>query len=86
QATTFTFVSSQDAEVTIKIYTVAGQLIQTLANRFARSGFNMIEWDGRDVAGDLPANGVYLYKLIARSAADTDASQKEIIGKLAIVR
>lgn len=86
QSTTFTFISNQDAEVTIKIYTVAGQLIQTIPNRFARSGFNMIEWDGRDEAGDLPANGVYLYKLIARPLSDTEASQKEIVGKMAIVR
>jgi hypothetical protein len=86
QSTTFTFISNHDAEVTIKIYTVAGQLIQTIANQFARSGFNMIEWDGRDAAGDLPANGIYLYKLMARSLADSDSKPKEVVGKLAIVR
>jgi len=86
QSTTFTFISNLDAEVTIKIYTVAGQLIQTISDRFARSGFNMIEWDGRDANGDLPANGVYLFKLIARSVADSESSQREMVGKLAIVR
>ncbi len=86
QNTTFTFISNQDAEVTIKIYTVAGQLIQTVERQFARAGFNMIDWDGRDQAGDLPANGVYLYKLVARSLGNSEASQKEVIGKLAIVR
>jgi hypothetical protein len=86
QTTTFTFIANHDAEVTIKIYTVAGRLIRTLDSRFARSGFNMIEWDGRDGVGDPPANGVYLYKLIARSLSEPEASQTEIVGKLAIVR
>lgn len=86
QNTTFTFISNRDAEVTIKIYTVAGQLIQTLERQLARAGFNMIDWDGRDLAGDRPANGVYLYKLIARSLGNSEVSQKEVIGKLAILR
>jgi hypothetical protein len=46
----------------------------------------MIDWDGRDLAGDRPANGVYLYKLIARSLGNSEVSQKEVIGKLAILR
>lgn len=84
--TTFTFISNQDAEVQIKIYTVAGQLIRTLEHPFARNGFNMVEWDGRDASGDIPANGVYLYKLIATGQGTEGMTQKEIIGRLAIIR
>ncbi|MCG8606675.1 type IX secretion system sortase PorU, partial [bacterium] len=84
--TTFTFNANREAEVTIKIYTVSGQLIQTLEYPLAQSGFNMVEWDGRDADGDMPANGVYLYKLIARSPDDASASQREVVGRIAIVR
>ena len=84
--TTFTFNSSQDAEVQIKVFTIAGQLIRTLKDPFVSRGFNMIDWDGRDESGDIPANGVYLYKLIARTQSSSGISQKEIIGRLAIVR
>ncbi len=86
QETTFTFISNQDAEVVIKIYTVSGQLIRTLEYPFATSGFNMIEWNGRDARGDLPANGVYLYKLIARSPGESGMIQEEFVGRLAIIR
>lgn len=86
QNTTFTFISNQDAEVTIKIYTISGQLIQTLEYPLAASGFNMVQWDGRDAEGDFPANGVYLYKLIARSEEQSGVVQKEFVGRLAILR
>ncbi|MFQ5649019.1 MAG: type IX secretion system sortase PorU [bacterium] len=84
--TTFTFFANQDAEVRIKIYTVAGQLIQTVEYLNVRNGFNMIDWDGRDAQGDIPANGVYLYKLIAKAQGSNGLMQKEAIGRLAIIR
>ena len=87
QNTTFTFVANQDAEVIIKIYTIAGQLIRTLEYPFATSGFNMVEWDGRDADGNFPANGVYLYKIIAKAIGDADKKQVETpVQTLAIIR
>ena len=69
------------ADVTIKIYTVSGRLIQEL-EAIAQAGFNKIEWDGLDRNGDRLANGVYLYKVIV------DDGQKKIekIEKLAVLR
>ncbi|MFQ5823172.1 MAG: type IX secretion system sortase PorU [bacterium] len=84
--TTFSFISNRDAEIQIKIYTISGQLIRTLEYPFARSGFNIVEWDGRDADGDIPANGVYLYKLIVKAQGESGNIQKEIIGRLAILR
>jgi len=43
-----------------------------------------IPWDGRDSDGAELANGVYLYKLIARSLDGQHTS--ETIGKLAVIR
>ncbi len=90
QNTTFTFISNLDAEVQVKIYTISGKLIRTLPwpkeYKYATSGFNMLDWDGRDQDGDIPANGVYFYKIIARSQGVTGILHKEKIGRLAILR
>ncbi len=48
--------------VSIKIYTVAGRLIQDISAP-AKVGFNKIFWDGRDKDGDEVGNGLYLYKI-----------------------
>lgn len=64
--TFFTYELSKPAEVTVKIYTVGGTLIQVL-NDYSLQSFNTIEWDGYDQASDRIANGVYLYKLIAKT-------------------
>lgn len=81
--TEFTFTLTQPAdEIRIKIYTVAGRLIQTLESISANAGFNHLRWDGRDADGDDIANGIYLYKIIARQGE----KQVERIEKLAVAR
>jgi len=89
--TTFTFVltgATRFDELEIKIYTVAGRLIRTLAPPVdfsvddVRIGLNAVRWDGRDADGDQLANGVYFFKIIARGS---DGSQ-EHIGRIAVLR
>ena len=84
--TTFTFehdqVSAIDAE--IKIYTVAGRLIQTLSLNSIATQFVQIPWDGRDRDGDLLSNGVYLYKVIVSTQDHRFTS--EALGKASILR
>ncbi len=64
----FTFNLSRPAYVTVKIYTLAGRLIRALPARLCGLGYGELEWDGLDSEGRTPANGVYLYKLDARSS------------------
>lgn len=83
--TYFTFNLTQiPDELKIYIYTVAGRLIKIINVPVyqLRNNFNKIYWDGRDEDGDLIANGVYLYKIIARLANKTYSD----IQKLAIIR
>ncbi|MFZ4619180.1 MAG: C25 family cysteine peptidase [Bacteroidota bacterium] len=68
-------------EIIIKIYTVAGRLIQEL-NTNGIIGFNKIPWDGRDKDGDQIGNGVYLYKLIVKQGD----KQIEALSKLVKMR
>ena len=82
--TFFTYYLAQAPDtVTIKIYSVAGRLLRTLIDASANRGTNETRWDGRDETGMRCANGVYLYRVIARTE---DGSRIEQVGKLAILR
>ncbi len=50
-------------KVTINIYNVRGQLIQTLINDQVGSGIHTVYWDGTDLSGKYVNNGVYMYVL-----------------------
>ncbi len=81
--TFFTYQLAQPSDkVTIKIYTVSGRLIKTIADASAKRGNNETFWDGKDEVGIRCANGIYLYRVIAQTQEKT--VQK--IGKLAILR
>ncbi len=83
--TSFTFKQNLLASlnVTVKIYTLAGRLIQSIS---AVSGgeFIRIPWNGRDRDGDILANGVYLYKVIVRTTDGRYGS--EVLGKLSVLK
>ncbi|MDZ7338038.1 MAG: C25 family cysteine peptidase [candidate division KSB1 bacterium] len=81
--TDFCYVLTAPAEkVEIRIYTLAGRLIRTLAPAPNEAGFNRLHWDGRDEDGDDIANGVYLYKL----SAVQEGRQVAVIGKAVVAR
>ena len=65
----------------IKIFTTAGRLIMEIPVD-ASVGFNQVSWDGTDADGDLVANGVYLYKLVA----EDDSIKETATEKLVILR
>ena len=93
ERTYFTFDLSGSAQVTVKIYTLSGRLIQMFEAE-AQPGFNRIPgegWNCRDRDGDPLANGVYLYKIVARSefsVFQTGAKKQyaSALGRLAIFR
>jgi hypothetical protein len=57
--------------VRLKIYDVAGRLVETFVDRNEPSGRYIIPWDGRDDAGRKMASGIYFYRLQAGSFTDT---------------
>jgi hypothetical protein len=84
--TAFTFFISHNAEVKIQIYTVAGRLIRTISD-YADAGFNYhYQWDGRDEVGDQVANGVYLYRMSAKSLELNPAKTTEEVGRLVVMQ
>ncbi|MCU0606376.1 MAG: type IX secretion system sortase PorU [Candidatus Edwardsbacteria bacterium] len=80
--TWFTFQIRQAADVTIKVFTVAGRLIRTIEAPGLAPGYNQVRWDGLDGDGDALANGVYLYKVVMKSGA----GETSAFGKLTVLR
>jgi hypothetical protein len=85
-STVFTFQrnSTEPIDVTIRIFTVAGRLVDQIETYAIVDRFVQIPWDARDRNGDALANGVYFYKVVT-SSADRQSSQ-EVIGKLTMLR
>ncbi|MDH3251399.1 MAG: type IX secretion system sortase PorU, partial [Ignavibacteria bacterium] len=85
-STTFTFRQNQPVpvDVMVKVYTLAGRLIQTLETLSAGESFIKIPWDGRDRDGDILANGVYLYKVVVKTTDGKYSS--EALGKLSVLK
>ncbi|MBN1998463.1 type IX secretion system sortase PorU [candidate division KSB1 bacterium] len=86
EETQFCFELSRDAQVRIKIYTLGGKIVKEFPPVSGHIGFNIYpdKWDGRDDDGDRMANGVYLYKLLARKTIDGENKYAEKIGKLVL--
>jgi len=63
----FTFELSRPAFVTVKVFTISGRLVRVLPTAVGGFGYNQVAWDGRDTDGRELANGVYLYKVDAKS-------------------
>ncbi|MFA6541551.1 MAG: type IX secretion system sortase PorU, partial [Bacteroidota bacterium] len=84
--TSFTFQQNQliPIDVDIDIYTVAGRLIHRIKRYAVSDRFVKIDWDRRDSDGDEVGNGIYFYRVIARTIDGKYSS--EATGKLAVVR
>ena len=85
-ATQFTFRHNQSIplKVTVKVYTVAGRLIQEIEHITNGEPYVRVPWDGRDREGDALANGVYLYRLVAQTVDGRFTS--EVLGKLSVLK
>ncbi|MDI6802841.1 MAG: type IX secretion system sortase PorU [Bacteroidota bacterium] len=86
ESTVFTFHQNQivPVEVEIKIYSIAGRLLESIKRSGSTDNFIRIDWNGRDRDGDKLANGIYLYKVIVKTQDGRFTS--ESIGKLSVLR
>jgi len=86
QSTWFTFEHNQTSllDVEVRIYTVAGRVVNSLTTHGVGDRLVKLPWDGRDRDGDEVANGVYLYKVIARTIDGRYSG--EALGKLSVSR
>jgi len=77
--TQFAFELTSSATVSINVYTLGGRRVVSIPDESFSSGYNYINWDGRDAYGERLANGVYLYRL----KADDGEKTVSVIKKLA---
>lgn len=77
-STTITFDLSQDANVKISIYDMAGRLIKELVNQTMTVGSKTIVWNGKDEIGNLVNGGVYFYNL---QTGDYNQTKKMVLLK-----
>jgi len=83
-STRFIYLLNQDgADVSIRIFTVGGRLIRTLAGTGDLS-YNEVPWDGTDDEGDPIANGVYLYVIEVDGADGTSVTSS--VGRIVKVQ
>jgi hypothetical protein len=69
--TTIAFSIKDRANVSLKVYNVAGELVRTLAAESLPAGAHTKVWDGRNDAGQPVSSGVYFYKLISNNFQQT---------------
>ena len=56
---------SKSSFVTLNIYNILGQCVQTLIQRVQKTGMHEALWDGNDSAGNPVGSGVYFYRIQA---------------------
>jgi hypothetical protein len=61
---------SVDADVSIQIWTVAGELTRSLHPGWRRTGYNEDVWDLKNEAGNKVGSGIFVYRVQAHSARD----------------
>jgi hypothetical protein len=70
--TTIKFSLKERVHVSLKVYNVAGQLVQTLLDEEREAGaYADIKWSGLNARGEEVASGVYFYKLVTKEFAET---------------
>lgn len=62
-ATTIQFNLEKNADVSLKIYNVSGQLVSSLINEWLPEGTHTVQWNGTDDRGRGVSAGIYLYRV-----------------------
>lgn len=70
-STTISYDLSRDSPIILGIYNVLGKRVRMLECGFKQKGSYKLSWDGRDDTGREVSSGVYLYRLITPSHAES---------------
>jgi len=62
-------ISKQTTEVKVEIYTFTGEPVRSLTLSSPGIGYNELEWDGKNEAGNAVARGVYFYNLTVKPSS-----------------
>ena len=71
ETTTLEYTLSQEREVTMQVYNVLGQRVETLVDARTSAGLHTVTWDGTNRYGDRVGSGVYFVRMEAGSTTET---------------
>lgn len=63
--TVIRFSLPQDSRVSLRVYNVLGQVVNTLVDEMLPAGNHSVSWDGKSEQGSDVASGVYFYRIKA---------------------
>ncbi len=69
----------REAQVSLKIYNVAGQIVKTLVDEKKTPDSYYLYWNGRDNGGNSMANGVYFCRIIAKGSVSSDCATSKLL-------
>jgi PKD repeat protein len=69
-ATTIQFRLPKNADVSIQIFNLTGELVRTISQGNKEAGFYSVVWDGTDNSGSRVSSGVYCFKMVAGSFSE----------------
>ena len=78
-STTLHFTTAVDAPATVEVFDAFGRRVRTLHSGWLPAGSHSLSWDGRDHAGNVLANGVYLGRL--QSAGERVSGKLVLLGR-----
>jgi hypothetical protein len=80
RGTVFSFYLESDrpSKVMLRVYTISGRVIYERVLSGVPTGYQQIQWNGKDAEGGSLANGVYFYRLVA----DNGSSSTRYEGRL----
>ena len=62
--TTIEFLLNNDGFVTLDMFNISGQKVNTLFAKYLPAGVHSVIWDGRDANGSVVSSGIYFCRLI----------------------
>jgi len=71
EKTTLEYTLGQEREVTMQVYNVLGQRVETLVDARTSAGLHTVTWDGTNRYGDRVGSGVYFVRMEAGSVTET---------------
>jgi hypothetical protein len=71
ETTTLEFTLGREREVTMQVYNVLGQRVETLVDSRTSAGLHTVTWDGTNRYGNRVGSGVYFVRMEAGSTTET---------------
>ena len=72
--------------VKLTVHDLLGRTIAVLVNERRPAGRYQVTWDGRNDAGEVVANGVYIYRLTAGDPSDGSGQVRVATRKMMLVK